>query len=187
MEDYKKPSGNRTTPIKLRESGETIYVTAQFAHAYMSMERTSWTKRRRERRCTYINSKGLIVRCYHKCSECPHKNRLAREGEVPSISLEVFITETGHEPISGEWEERQMEEDPSVYLNKKEKAKAVERALNTIPSFWKDIIIMHIVNDVSLGELSKRYGIAKATLKYNIDKYLAYMRNNCKFLMDFVN
>ena len=106
---------------------------------------------------------------------------------APTIYLESFFEEYENEPDTGEWRERQMEENTSVILNEKEKAIAIEKALNTIPAFWKDIIIMHIVNEVSLGELSKRYGIGKTTLKYNIDNYLSHMRNNCKFLEDFRN
>lgn len=187
MNDYEKPSGDRNTPIKLRETGKVIYVTAEFAAAYMKEERTSWTQRRRSRRCVLTKENGLRIRCPHKCCECPYGHEHIREAEIPTISLEVFFEEYENEPDTGEWRERQMEENPSVIINEKEKAIAIEKALNTIPAFWKDIIIMHIVNEVSLGELSKRYGIGKTTLKYNIDKYLSQMRNNCKFLEDFRN
>ena len=152
-----------------------VHVTDEVYKAIARMDQDERDRIADQSRCSVAGKDGKLVRCTHKCGECPFYERTQGMRNGMPVSPE-FLMEEYELEIAGK-------DDPATEYEALERREAVDRAVSLLPDADRAIVHMRDWEEKTTEQIARAMGMSQTGAAKRLRKIEGLLRERLSALV----
>ena len=169
-----KPGMEKSVEVQLNGTRTDVYVTDEVRKAIKRMDQDEKDRIADQSRCAIIGKDGKLVRCMHKCSECPHYEFTQGLRNGLPVSPE-FLMEEYDMDIAGD-------ENVAEEYVKKELIDSMNHEISLLPEKDREVLRLFSLSKTT-REIAALVGMSQTGVAKRIRTLTATLRERLAHLL----